>query len=142
MSEFYSLDEGIERRNAAFANTYGPNAVADYLEGTLRTRADAFAAHVMSMTINPAVAVWALAMSAKFGDYVQVHHFIADWITALLIVRYGEEPDNTKTIDGTGWPTSFTANDMTRAQELLAGVAWPTSLTLLTRAADPTTTED
>ena len=33
-----------------------------------------------------------------------MHHYICDWLTALLIVRYGEEPDATKTWDGSGWP--------------------------------------
>lgn len=123
----------IERRNAQFTAEQS-SAKADHYLPVLQERADAFAAHVASMTLAPSMIQWALGMRAKYkSEYVQVHHFIADWLTALLILRYGEEPDGAKTVDGVCWPVAFTDNDIARAAELHAGKNWPANVfTLLT----------
>jgi hypothetical protein len=133
----------VATRDAAFLTQHGaenPAAVA-YLEETLRDRAARYAAHVAAMDLTPDVVQWALAMRAKWqSPYVQVHRFIADWLTALLIVRYGEECDPARCTPCTlasgepaslGWPAAFSEADLARAAELLAGVKWPASLTLL-----------
>jgi hypothetical protein len=85
------------------------------------------------MKLSPVVIQWAIAMSNKYGQYCMVHYFVADWITALLIIRYGEEPDKERSTDPNfkGWPETFTNQDLLRAGELLQGKDWPTYLTPL-----------
>ena len=79
-----------------------------------------------------------------------VAHAVADWFTALLILRYGEEeraydaaevaaataegraPECSTDPAFTGWPLAFSDKDRARAAELLAGTKWPAEvLTLL-----------
>jgi hypothetical protein len=105
---------------------------AHYLEQVLRERSDLYAAHVAAMDIAPEMTLWAMAMGKKYGSYVKVWHYVADWITALLIIRYGEEPRATHTADGTSWPLAFSSDDTARAMKLLKGEKWPAdALTLL-----------
>jgi hypothetical protein len=138
-----TLADHIAHRNAEVASTWPDAAAAAYLP-VLEARAAAFAAHVASMEIAPEVAVWALAMARQFGSYVRVHHFVADWITALLILRYGEEPDASKSTDPNfaGWPKAFTADDLVRAQQILAGEDWPRRVFRLLPRELPVTSED
>ena len=125
------LDSHINTRNAAWKEAYGPAAYAHYVETVLPPRAETYAAHVASMSLMPHVVQWAISMAAQYGPYVRIHSFIADWVTALLIVRYGEEPDGTKTVDGVEWPSAFTDADMGRAMQLLNGHNWPVELNRL-----------
>jgi hypothetical protein len=124
--------------------------VASYIGDVLHARATRYADHVRRMTITPDLAQWALAMTQQFGPYVLVHHFVADWITALLILRYGEEERGYDAVEVaaaqaegrapacstdpafTGWPLAFSDEDRARARELLSQAAWPRHFTLLT----------
>ncbi|HYW49726.1 MAG TPA: hypothetical protein VE861_03920 [Gemmatimonadaceae bacterium] len=126
-----ALDTHITTRNAQLVTLLGAGEKSDHYLAVLQGRADAFAAHVATMDVSLAIVQWALQMEQRFGRWVKVHHFIADWITALLIVRYGEEPDGAKTVDGVCWPTGFTTDDVQRATEMLNGNLG-NSITLLT----------
>jgi hypothetical protein len=130
-----TLADHLADRDAAVRAAWVPKAAEAYLP-VLGERAARFAAHVATMTIAPELAVWALAMAQRYGSWVRVHHFVADWITALLILRYGEEPDAARSTDPTfaGWPLACTADDLARAQQLLAGENWPARIfTMLPR---------
>lgn len=138
------LARHIEARNAALRAQWKAAGFADpahYL-CVLQERASRYAAHVASMAITPSIASWMLGMRARYlSDYVQCHHYIADWLTALLIVRYGEEPSADHSTDQrlddngarifAGWPTTLSAQDLRRAAELLEGKNWPGAFTLL-----------
>lgn len=107
-----------------------------YLTEVLADRAVRYAAHLGTMTVEPDLIAWAMQMAAQHGPYVKVHHFIHDsWLTALLVIRYGEEPDAAQSSDPdfAGWPLVFAVGDRERALELLAGVRWPEYVTLLPR---------
>ena len=112
-----------------------------YLDVVLKDRAARYAAHMAKMDIPPEMALFALAMSQRFGSYVKVHHFIADWLTSLLIVRYGEECDpalSEMRNDGSpgGWPLTFDDADKQRALQLVQLKNWPgDSMTLLDDAS-------
>jgi hypothetical protein len=123
----------IEARRAALVAAFPQIDPTHYVDGVLQDRADRYAAHLATMTITPDMVQWALTMGRRHGSWVKVHHFVADWFTALLIIRYGEEPDAAKSSDPhfAGWPTTFTDNDKGRASELLAGLKWPAFLTIL-----------
>lgn len=125
------LAKHIEDRNAAFRAQH-PAAAEHYLNTVLVERSAVFAQHVASMTLSPTILHWAMLMGIRYEtDYVRVHYFIADWITALLIVRYGEEPDASKSTDMRvdehgerlfkGWPTEFSEIDLIAAQAWLNG---------------------
>ncbi len=134
-----TLEAHIDARNA-YVRTHLPTINADqYLEEVLLDRSARYAAHVATMTVTPDIALWALAMSQKYGPYVRANYYIADWITALLILRYGEEPDPSRSTDPNfaGWPTAFTDEDRERASQLLTGTKrWPAeTFTLLPREA-------
>lgn len=139
------LADHIAARNAAFLTaavaTYGDargqQLYDEYVVATLQDRATRYTAHVAAMVIDPAIAIWAMAMTTKYGPFVKIHHFVADWVTALLVLRYGEEPDATKTWDGRGWPTAFTADDLARAQKLADGKDWPEFLVVFDKAPVP-----
>jgi hypothetical protein len=126
-----TLAAHVAARNAEFRRTQGDQIANQYLDDVLMTRAAAFPAHLATMAVSSDMVLWALAMAGKWGQFVKVHHYIADWLTALLVVRYGEEPDASKTWDGKGWPQAFSDDDRVRAAELLAGKGWPTSITTL-----------
>ena len=118
---------------------------AHYLDVVLTDRAARYAAHIAAMEPSPEIAMWALAMGAKYGakvrqddgivkvyrqPYVKVWHFIADWPTALLILVDGEECDPKKSEPKTngalgGWPLAWTDAHFARAAQLLAGQKWP-----------------
>jgi hypothetical protein len=72
----------------------------------VRERLDAYAAHLATMAVSPELKAWAADMAARHGPKVGVN-FLGrmvvidneivdltklgvDWLTALLIVRYGE----------------------------------------------------
>jgi hypothetical protein len=132
-----TLTAHIEARNA-YVRTHLPTIDADqYLDEVLLDRAARYQTHVAGMVVTPDLAMWALAMSQKYGPYVRAGYYIADWITALLILRYGEEPDASRSTDPNfaGWPSAFTNEDRDRAAQLLQGTKrWPAeTFTLLPR---------
>lgn len=128
-----ALTAHIASRDAAWRAAHGDIAADHYLETVLAERAPRYAAHVASMVITPDMVQWQLTMTRRHGPYVRVHHFITDWLTALLILRYGEEPDASRSTDPTfaGWPTAFTDADRQRAADLLVFKRWPAFFTTL-----------
>lgn len=144
----------IAERNAALPEQFPLIDADHYLEIVLRERAESYAAHMATVTISPDMVQWGLAMARKFGTYVKVHHFVADWFTALMILRYGEEhraydaaaveaaiaagqaPPCSTDEQFAGWPLAFSDTDRKRAADLLAGVDWPANVfTLLSTEA-------
>lgn len=123
-----------------------------YIDVVLQARAARYAAHLAAMTITPDMVQWGIAMSRRFGPYVQMWNYVADWFTALLIMRYGEEERaydaaevEAAKAEGreaqcstdpqhAGWPLAFTDADRQRAMELLDGKKWPAeAFTILER---------
>lgn len=154
------LTAHIEARAALVRERYPQIDHGHYIEQVLLERSQRYAAHLATMTITPDIVTWALAMTRQYGPYVLVSNYVADWITALLLVRYGEEergydaaevaaaiaearvPACSTDPNFTGWPTQFTDDDRQRAAELLAG-DWPTRglMTALPRDPRSLTTE-
>lgn len=145
-----TLTAHIAARNASLPQDWPGIKPEHYLEIVLRERADRYAAHLAAMTITPDLVQWGMAMTRKYGPYVRAWHFICDWFTALLILRYGEEnraydadavaaavaageaPPCSTDPAFAGWPLAFSDADRVRAAELLAGTKWPKEgLTLL-----------
>lgn len=127
------LRHHVEARNAEFTARIGDAATA-YLEETLRYRAAKYSEHLSKMAPSAEMTLWALQMASSYSPYVRVHNFVHDnWLTALLVIRYGEEPDSAKTTDGSGWPLEFSDADKARAMSLLAGRDFPDFLTILPR---------
>jgi hypothetical protein len=123
----------IAARDERWRTQHGA-AGESYLVDVLGDRAARYAAHLERMALEPDITAWALQMAARWGSYVQVHHYVADsWLIALLILRYGEEPEAARSTDPdfSGWPLAFTADDRARAVELLHGTRWPDAFTLL-----------
>lgn len=123
-----------------------------YIEVVLKQRSERYAAHVASMIIDPSLVQWGLSMTRQFGPYVLAWHYVADWFTALLILRYGEEnraydeaeveaakseerePNCSTDPNYTGWPLAFSEEDIKRASELLSMERWPAKVfTLLSK---------
>jgi hypothetical protein len=90
MTESELLQYHLDQRDRWARKTWGERIASIQLP-VLGERANVFAAHVASMVIHPDMQAFADTMTQRFGPFVRVHHFIADWITAFLIVRYGEE---------------------------------------------------
>lgn len=127
------LRHHVEARNTEFRTKLG-EAAEPFLNDTLKYRAAKYAEHLSKMAPSSEMTLWALQMASSYSPYVRVHHFIHDnWLTALLVLRYGEEPDPSKTTDGTGWPLEFTDADKARAAKLLAGQDWPEFVTIIPR---------
>jgi hypothetical protein len=146
------LETLIEQRNADLLAAMGPANYAHYCEGKLQALADAHAAHVATMDIAPEIVLWAGAMRQKFGtSYVRIGgmEYVADWVTALLFMRYGGEPrafdaaevaaakaegrePNCSTDPSfAGWPSAFSEQDIKRAGELLVLQKFPAFFTPL-----------
>jgi hypothetical protein len=141
----------IEARNAAMHARYdeAPDKTlvidpAHYLEQVLRERAAGYAAHVAGMEIGVDMFGWAMGMAIQYkNSNVQCTYFIADWITALLILRYGEEhraydaaevaaaiaegraPNCSTDPNFAGWPVRFSPADKLKALDILRGMIWP-----------------
>jgi hypothetical protein len=136
--------------NAALADAQlplAPRSEADAYLLVLQDRATRFASHLAAMPFHADMLGWATEMAARYGEFVRVYWYIADWRTALLIIRHGEEPDPARTTDGHAWPSAWGTEDVQRALSLLPGPAgnrrWPEFLHLLPREVPvtPTTTE-
>jgi hypothetical protein len=121
-----------------------------YMDTVLPDRAARYAAHVASMDLSPEIVQWAMLMAKGHeASYVKMDHFYCDWITMLLIKRYGEEPNaydaaevaaakaegrvpNCSTdVNYKGWPKAFTANDVRSAFDLIAHKRWPEGLKIV-----------
>jgi len=66
-----------------------------------------FREHIAQMEVPPELAAWASAMEQKYGSKAKVWCHDCDYITALMIVRYGEDVSH--------WPEEFSNNDIDRA---------------------------
>lgn len=81
-----------------------------------------WASLVAGLSVPDALKVWELEMSTRHRSAtVQIWRNHVPWITALLIVRYGEAEYY--------WPEAFDAEDLTRAQawargKVPEGVTW------------------
>jgi hypothetical protein len=113
--------------------------VTYYVDLTLRERWEVlYPAALAKLTVPPSIALWVLAMTERHGEWIYCDHNVADWLTALLILRYGEEPraEYCVTADGQstgdGWPTSFSGDDITAARKILAGEKWPARFRFIT----------
>ena len=89
----------------------------------LAIRQKAYAEHVAAMPVDEEIAAWAERMTAKHGPKVKVWENVIDWLTALLIVRWGEAPEH--------WPAEFEADDRSRALSWEAGGRQATGVTYL-----------
>lgn len=64
--------------------------------------------------MGPNLKTWAEDMTKRFGNtHVRMGFHRVNWLTALMLVRYGEAEDY--------WPTAFTRADELRALSWLAG---------------------
>lgn len=99
------LEQHIHDRNIAIASLADVRSV-EYID-VLKERAARYAAHVASMAPDKRNDIWRLTMEEKFQtEFIRIHWYVADWLTALLIARYGEEPDKARATDfeGNPWP--------------------------------------
>lgn len=115
-----------------------------------------YAAHIATMEIPTALSDWAADMAARFGPVVRVHAHIVDWITALMIVQYGEavecdpgtikihqyDEDGAPKLDKDGehvfemcdgWPAFFTHENIARAEAWRNGSLVPGAVEVLGR---------
>jgi hypothetical protein len=149
MSDTQLLQHYLDQRDRWAMEEWGLRKASIHLP-VLGVRARVFAAHVASMVVHPEIQAFAATMTERFGPYLRVHHFVADWITALLILRYGEEsraydpmevaiaetesraPQCSTDPNFDGWPTTFSIEDHQRAAQLLKNHKWPEFFVLLT----------
>lgn len=122
----------------------------DYMDTVLPARAAQYAAHVAKMSLTPEIVQWAMLMATTHGtSYVKKSHFYCDWITMLLIKRYGEElnafdaaevaaakaegrvPNCSTDPNFKGWPLAFTALDIQSAMDLIAFKRWNEDLKIV-----------
>lgn len=122
----------------------------NYMDVVLPDRAARYAAHVASMSIAPELVQWSMLMATTHGtSFVKKSHFYCDWLTMLLIKRYGEEPngydaaevaaakDEGRTPNCStdpnyaGWPSAFTQNDIQSAMDLIAFKRWNEDLKIV-----------
>lgn len=92
-------------------------------------RLDRWADVVAAIEVPAALQKWAARMEAVYGPQVLMHErpnlrgYKTDWITALLIVRYGESEYF--------WPDGFGKDDMRRALAWMQGKKTPPMITYL-----------
>jgi hypothetical protein len=82
-------------------------------EDLCKLRRQAWAAHMATMTAPDALAAWEATIIKRHGPKVQVWANQLPWMTALMVVRYGEAIGF--------WPAAFDAKDVQRAQEWTNG---------------------
>ncbi len=81
------------------------------------------------MKIPEGLRKWAARMSSVYGPEVLMHRkpnlsgYMLDWLTALLVVRYGEAEYF--------WPTEFGKEDMERALTWMQGKKTPGMITYI-----------
>lgn len=72
-------------------------------------RARAYLVQITRMELHPYLTVWASEMEKKHTRAtIKVHHNYLPWLSALLVVRYGEAVDQ--------WPSASTEKDLERAR--------------------------
>ncbi len=80
-------------------------------------RRKAYMDHMRTMNVPQEINAWAVAMEQKYGPKAKVWMHDVDWVTALMIVRYGE--------DASQWPKEFTEEDAKRAMTWFTGANIP-----------------
>lgn len=88
-----------------------------------KLRRRAWEAHVATMNVPAELAGWAAEMAKRHGLKVQVWSNELPWLTALLVVRYGEAMEC--------WPAAFSVQDIARARDWANGQI-PGGVTLIT----------
>jgi len=96
-------------------------------------RKDAYRRRMARIKMPDVIQAWAERMGKRFGPRVYMHRireingvqldpelFVFDWPTALMILRWGQEPAH--------WPAQFTQDDLGRAIELEDGMKGHASL--------------
>jgi hypothetical protein len=84
----------------------------DYID-LLALRADAYRRHIEKMDVPERLADWAQRMTKRYGPVVKVWRNRLPWLSALMVVRYGEDPIQ--------WPPAFTDEDIDRADAWARG---------------------
>ena len=100
----------------------------------LEAREEAFAAKMLRVSVAPAIEQWARRMEVRqkriYGeDLVIVGHQPMDFVTALMAVRYGHDPEQ--------WPAGFTPADFERALGWEQGISIPSHVKLGLRIYRP-----
>jgi hypothetical protein len=91
----------IERRT-----THDNLSIRPSYEDVLDARREAYAERIAATVLPKALIDWAMRMSVAHSDTVHVHfQRNLDWVTAFMIVRYGEDPEK--------WPARLTADQVT-----------------------------
>jgi hypothetical protein len=102
-------------------------STAEYRD-VLKVRAAAYAEHLETMAVDPALKSWAQRMADRHkSPTVKVWHNTLPWLEALLVVRYGEAVDG---VDAKGkpikhWPKATTVADYGRAMDWESGKEIP-----------------
>jgi len=78
-------------------------------EDLCKLRRQAWAAHLATMTPDEKLLAWEATMVKRHGPKVQAHANALPWLTALMVVRYGEAINF--------WPEAFSEKDLRRAIE-------------------------
>lgn len=118
-------------------------------ELTVAQRQASYRQRLQLMAVPPEIQEWAANMALLFGPKVAMHNagrivmldgkqvdlrsYAVDWVTALCIARYGEEPDASKTHDGVGWPSALGTDDIVRANRWLYNNDVPVGVMYLPR---------
>lgn len=142
----HTLDELLAADDAPRRAVTGDH----YMDTVLPERAARYAAHVATMQLAPEIVQWAMLMATTHGtSYVKKSHFYCDWITMLLIKRYGEEPNAYDAAEVKaalkegrvpkcstdpnykGWPLAFTALDIRSAMDLIVFKRWNEDLKIV-----------
>ena len=105
-------DELVAREQAVYARRGSHDDV-------LADRRRRYVEFFNEMSVQDELLDWAEEMKKVFGPKVRMHHQPAlDWLVALMVARYGEHEHF--------WPSEFTVDDLTRANEWLADLSkWP-----------------
>lgn len=102
-----------ELKVAARARAVGQRSDTQIRAAITKDRRTRWASVVGAMDVPPDLKEWAAEMTARHGPKVRVWENELDWITALLVSRYGEAEYF--------WPETFSAEDLHRAQTWMDG---------------------
>lgn len=75
-------------------------------------RRAAYREHAKAAKLDPAIAALVTQLVERFGPKVKVWHNVVDWLSAILISRYGEAIEH--------WPATLTVDDARRIRHILS----------------------
>lgn len=104
--------ESAEREKALVRNLQGLPFAAQ-MAAVQADRIERWRPIVAAMVVPEQLKAWVGQMEAAFGPLLLVHGAKLNWVTALLVARYGEAEYH--------WPTSFNDDDVLRAWRWLGG---------------------